>query len=72
MEVLIDARKASGITQAELARQLGKPQPWVSKYESGVRRIDVIEFIAIARGIGMKPEKIFERVLSKLPRHIDI
>jgi len=72
LETLIEARKASGVTQADLAKRLGKPQPWVSNYERGIRRIDVIEFVAVCRAIGAKPEKLFERVLSRLPRNIEI
>ncbi|MEQ1782535.1 MAG: helix-turn-helix transcriptional regulator [Hyphomonadaceae bacterium] len=72
LEVLVDMRKASGVTQVELAKRLGKPQPWVSLYERGVRRIDVIEFVAIAKALGVKPEKMFERVLAKMPKQIEI
>ena len=72
LEALIEARKASGVTQADLAKRLGKPQPWVSNYERGIRRIDVIEFVAVARAIGAKPEKLFDRVLNRLPKNIEI
>jgi transcriptional regulator with XRE-family HTH domain len=49
---LIDARKAAGLTQVELASKLGRPQSFVSKYENGERRIDVIEFLDICEAIG--------------------
>ena len=38
-----DLRKDSGLTQSGLAELLDKPQSYVSKYESGERRLDVIE-----------------------------
>jgi hypothetical protein len=41
-----------GSSQRELADRLGKPQSFVAKVERGERRIDVIEFIAIAKAIG--------------------
>lgn len=44
IEVLIDERKSSGLTQAELARRIGRTQSEVSKIEQCERRIDVIEF----------------------------
>jgi transcriptional regulator with XRE-family HTH domain len=40
---LKEARRRSGLTQAEAARALGQPQNFVSKCETGERRIDPIE-----------------------------
>lgn len=51
--LLVEARKATGLTQAELADALGKPQSFVAKYENGERRIDVIEFVDIASALGI-------------------
>lgn len=51
-EVLIEARKAAGIKQVELAKALGRSQSFVSNYERGERRVDVPEFILIARVLG--------------------
>jgi hypothetical protein len=33
----------AGFTQAEVAEQLGRPQSFVSKYEAGQRRLDLVE-----------------------------
>ncbi len=49
--LLVSARKDAGITQQSLAEQLGKPQSYVSKYESGERRLDLIEFIDVAAAL---------------------
>jgi ribosome-binding protein aMBF1 (putative translation factor) len=40
---LKQARAAAGFTQVDVARKLGRPQSFVSKCESGERRIDVVE-----------------------------
>jgi transcriptional regulator with XRE-family HTH domain len=40
---LIQARREAGLTQTEVARALRRPQSFVSKCESGERRVDVIE-----------------------------
>jgi transcriptional regulator with XRE-family HTH domain len=72
LQVLVSARKDSGLTQVQLAERLGKPQPFVSYIESGERRIDVIEFCAIARSMGYDPEKLFSRVVEVLPDRLDI
>jgi transcriptional regulator with XRE-family HTH domain len=50
---LVDARIRAGIRQAELARQLGKTQTFVARFESGQRRIDAIEFLALCEIYGV-------------------
>jgi transcriptional regulator with XRE-family HTH domain len=55
LALLKAARKETGMVQQELADLLGKPQSFVAKLEGGERRIDVIEFIAIASAIGRDP-----------------
>jgi predicted transcriptional regulator len=42
LAILIALRKSVGVTQVTLSKCLGKPQPFVSNVERGVRRIDVI------------------------------
>ena len=53
LAVLIRARKDAGMTQGDVARQLGQPQQFVSRYELGERRLDVFEYIDIAAAIGI-------------------
>jgi transcriptional regulator with XRE-family HTH domain len=65
-ECLAAARVRSGITQRDLADRLGKPQSFVSAYESGQRRVDVQEFIAITEALGSYPLKVFREVLGRL------
>jgi transcriptional regulator with XRE-family HTH domain len=72
LEILVSLRKSRGVTQLQLSRRLGKPQPFVSYIERGERRIDVIEFCAIVRALGSDPEEIFGKVVAKLPKRIDI
>jgi transcriptional regulator with XRE-family HTH domain len=47
--MLIEARKKQELTQSALAKKLKKLQAYVSKYERGERRIDLVEFLDIAR-----------------------
>lgn len=48
IEALREARRASDVSQTDLATSLGRSQQFVSKYESFERRLDVVEFIDIA------------------------
>jgi transcriptional regulator with XRE-family HTH domain len=50
--LLIEQRKKSGLTQAQLAKRLRRYQSFVATVESGQRRIDVIEFLDLADAIG--------------------
>ncbi|MEX2376143.1 MAG: helix-turn-helix transcriptional regulator [Dehalococcoidia bacterium] len=43
------ARENAGLTQVEVAKHLAKPQSFVSKCESGERRVDIVELEAFAR-----------------------
>ena len=52
------ARNEAGLTQAEVAAQIGKPQSFVSKCESGERRVDVVELQQFAE-IYRKPVAYF-------------
>lgn len=61
---LVDARKQAGITQTELAAQLRRPQSFVAKYEGRERRLDVAEYLMIARALGADPYKLL-RVAEK-------
>ena len=63
-ELMVGARKAAGLTQQALAVRLRKPQSFVAKYEGGERRLDVVEFVAIARALGADPLKLMTRLLG--------
>ena len=66
--VLAAARRKANLTQAELARRLGKPQSVVSQYEAGKRRLDVVEFVLIARTLGADPVEIFAEIARSVAR----
>jgi transcriptional regulator with XRE-family HTH domain len=46
---LREARKEAGLTQVEVARRLGRSQSFVTKSETGERRLDVVELRSFAR-----------------------
>ncbi len=49
LERLRKARADAGLTQVQLAKQLKRNQSWVSKKESGERRMDPVELCEIAK-----------------------
>jgi transcriptional regulator with XRE-family HTH domain len=60
--LLVEERKAAHMTQSDVARRLRKPQSFVSKYEAGERRLDLVEFLHIAKAIGFDPARFVERL----------
>ncbi|WP_375472778.1 multiprotein-bridging factor 1 family protein [uncultured Nostoc sp.] len=62
-QLLIEARKAAKITQAELSAKLELPQSYVSKYERGERRLDVIEFLQVAQVLEIDPLAFIKELL---------
>ena len=55
LNLLIRGRQVKGLTQAQLAKKLRRHQSFISKYERGERRLDVIEFLEVADAIGIDP-----------------
>ncbi|MFA7456808.1 MAG: helix-turn-helix transcriptional regulator [Micavibrio sp.] len=60
LAALAAARKEAGLTQAELAKRLKKPQSYISKIENGERRLDVMELMEIARITGFRLQDYWE------------
>lgn len=65
IRLLVAARHKAGIRQQALAKKLRKPQSFIAKYEGGERRLDVIEFIAIAEALGADPLKLLRRFVRE-------
>jgi transcriptional regulator with XRE-family HTH domain len=72
LAILVATRRRLGISQVELARRLGKPQPFVSYFERGERRLDVVEFYAVATALGVDPKRLFSEVADQLPGEVRI
>ena len=65
-DLMTQTRKKAGLTQQALAKRLRRPQSFVAKYEGGERRLDVVEFMTVARAIGADPVLLL-RTLSRRP-----
>lgn len=62
---IVEARHTSGLTQRQLAAKLKRSNSFVWKIEAGERRVDVLEFIEIARCLGVNPTTLLARALHK-------
>ena len=67
LAALVALRKAKGLSQAELARSLGKPASFVGKYELGERRLDVVETFVILKALGEEPTGFLTERLREIP-----
>ena len=60
--LLRKARVQAGLTQRDLASRLGVPQSFVSKYESGERRLDVLELRLVCQAVGVSLQEFVRRL----------
>ena len=65
--LLAERRRSLGYSQSSLAARLGTHQQFVSRYETGERRLDVVEFHDIAQMLGFDIPTMFEG-LTRSPR----
>lgn len=63
--LLLEARQAAGLRQVDVAKRLKRPQSYVSKFESGERRLDVVEFLDVATALDVDPIKLIRAVLKR-------
>jgi len=64
IQILVEAREKTGMTQRDLAARIKRPHSFVGRMEAGERRVDVIEFIEIARVLGADPKELFGRLVD--------
>jgi ribosome-binding protein aMBF1 (putative translation factor) len=67
-ELLIEARENAGLTQWQLAARLKRPQSYVSKFERGERRLDVVEFLDVTKALRIDPLELLRQLMEKPPR----
>lgn len=72
VRLLVRTRIAAGLRQAELAARIGKGQSFISRIEQGQRRVDVLEFYALIRAMGLEPADAYADLARQLPHDVEV
>jgi transcriptional regulator with XRE-family HTH domain len=70
LALLRQVRLDAGLRQVDLAERLGQPQSFVSKYESGERRLDLLELYQVCVAVGISLSNFvrkFEKEITAKP-----
>jgi len=62
LSLLASTRQEKGLSQRALSEKLKKAPTYVSKYERGERRLDVVEFLAIVKALDADPHEIIRKI----------
>ena len=66
-KAVIEYREERGLSQREFAAAIGYRQSFISKLELGLRRLDIVEFIVLARAIGVDAAVLLGRIEAVVP-----
>lgn len=61
-KILRDARNEQKLNQKEVSRRISRPQSYISAVETGVRRLDITEFLKLANALGLDPVEVVARI----------
>ena len=64
-ELIRSARKERGMSQVQVAKVMGRPQSYIADFERRERRIDVVEYLALAEAIGFDPAAVLAEVMKR-------
>ncbi|HEX8555522.1 MAG TPA: helix-turn-helix transcriptional regulator [Sphingomonas sp.] len=65
VQALIDARHEAKLRQVDVAKRVGWPQAYVSRYENHERKLDVAEFVAVALAVDADPMALLAQALDE-------
>lgn len=72
IDALVRQRQELSVSQRELARRLGKPPSFINKIELLERRLDLLEFIAIAEALEQRADVLLQGIRASLPDKVSI
>lgn len=61
-------RREAGLTQAEVAAELNKPQSFVAKYEKGERKLSAVELVYVARALRATPAAVIAQLAAAIDK----
>ena len=61
-KLLREMRDQAGLSQVALAGRIGRPQSFVSKYETGARRLNVVELFEVCAACGLTLSRFASRL----------
>lgn len=64
-KALADQRRRKGLSQAQVARALGRHQPFIANIESGERRVDLVELMDLAEVIDLDLDALIAAMRAK-------
>lgn len=67
-QLLQRERCNAGLTQEDVAKDLGRAQSFVSKYEKGERRLDVVDFIRLCEVLCINPYYLIRELRKELKK----
>ncbi len=62
--LLRQIRAEAGLTQGQIAGSIGQTQSYVSKYENGEQRLDLIELETVCKAVGISLTEFVRRYLE--------
>ena len=63
-KTIVEARRKAELTQATVAKKLNRPQSYVADIERSERRIDIIEYLALAEAVGFDPVETLNKLID--------
>jgi len=65
--LLREIRERAGLRQSDLAEVIGRPQSFVSEYEVGQRRLDLVELRMVCEACGSSLRELVKEFEKRLP-----
>ena len=65
------ARKLAGLKQADVASRLAVPQSFVSKYETGQRRLDLVDLLSVCAALHTSVPELLALIDAELEKETE-